>query len=123
MIKIVCVEDEATIRDDLVEELSDQGHQVIAVGDGQAGLEAIWEHHPDMVICDFLMPRMSGGDLFQKLKDDFPGFENLPFVFLSAHADERHVQDGVKMGADAYLTKPVNFDLLIETVDGLLSRK
>jgi len=123
MANIICIEDEEGIREDIVEELTEQGHSVISVGDGEEGLLAIRNHSPDMVICDFLMPRMTGGELFQKLKDDYPDFENLPFVFLSAHADKEHVENGESMGASAYLTKPVNFDLLVSTVNELLGKK
>lgn len=123
MAKIICIEDEEHIRDDLVEELTDAGHHVIPACNGAEGLQAIWENQPDLVICDFLMPKMNGGQVFQKLKDEYPNFQDLPFVFLSAHADKQSVENGVTMDADIYLTKPVNFDVLIETVTGLLAKK
>ena len=121
MAKIICVEDELDIQEDIVEVLTEQGHQVIAASDGLEGFEAIQRHRPDLVVCDFLMPRMNGGQLFEKLKNEYTDFLKLPFVFLSAHADKRHIENGVTMGADDYLTKPVQFERLIETVNELLA--
>lgn len=122
MAKIICIEDEVGIRDDIVEELVEAGHQVIPASNGAEGLQAVWDNRPDLVICDFLMPKMNGGQVFLELKNSYPDFSALPFIFLSAHADKENVENGVSMDADAYLTKPVNFDMLIETVTGLLAK-
>ncbi len=122
MTRIVLVEDEAHIREDIVEELTDVGHEVIAVTNGREGLQAILRHRPDLVICDCLMPVMTGAELLGALRRDYPEFDDMPFVFLSAHADKTHVEDGLAIGADLYLVKPIDFDLLIESVEALLER-
>ena len=123
MAKILCIEDEISIQEDIVEELSEFGYQVIAESNGRDGLRAIIKDSPDLVVCDCLMPEMTGTQLLQTLKNDYPEFASVPFVFLSAHADERHVEDGVGLGADAYFTKPINFDILLITIEGLLAAR
>lgn len=122
MAKIVCIEDEIQIQEDIVEELREFGYEVIAESNGKNGLRAIIRESPDLVVCDCLMPEMTGTELFEKLRDDYPEFASVPFVFLSAHADKKHMESGVRLGADAYLTKPINFDILLTTIDGLLNK-
>lgn len=122
MASILNVEDEADIQADIVEELTDAGHEVITATTGEEGLKAVLEHHVDLVICDSLMPVMTGLEFFHRLRADHPEKRDIPFVFLSAHADSTHVEDGLERGADAYLTKPVDFTELMETVEALLVR-
>ncbi len=123
MAKILCVEDEDDIRDDIVEELIDAGHQVLAAPNGEEGLLAVGAFHPDLIISDCLMPKMTGIELFQALRRRFPEFADTPFLFLSAHADKSHIEAGLDVGANAYLTKPVDFDRLIAIVNSLLNNR
>ncbi len=120
MAKIVCVEDEIEIRRILVDELVDQGHEVIAAANGAEGVRAILEAKPDAVISDCLMPEMSGAEMLRRIRTEHQMFEHLPFLFLSAYGDMDHVGDVMELGADAYLTKPVDLDELIHVVDTLL---
>lgn len=122
MARILNVEDEADIQADIVEELTDAGHDVITATTGEEGLKAVIENHVDLIICDSLMPVMTGLEFFRRLRADYPEMNDVPFVFLSAHADRTHVEDGLERGADAYLTKPVDFAVLMETVESLLDR-
>jgi len=122
MAKILCIDDEISIREDIVEELLEAGHQVISACNGIEGFQALVESQPDLVICDFLMPKMNGGQLFQKLKSEYPDFHNLPFIFLSAHADKENLENGMTLDADAFLTKPVHFDSLMDTVNKLIDK-
>ena len=122
MASILCVEDEPDIQADIVEELTDVGHQVTTASNGAEGLAALAEHRFDLIICDSLMPVMTGPEFFTRLREDHPELNEVPFVFLSAHADRTHVEDGLKRGVDAYLTKPVDFTELMDTVDSLLAQ-
>ena len=117
---VVCVEDEPGIRELFVEELTDAGYQVIEAENGKQGLEVVLEHQPDLVLSDWLMPEMSGGELLTALRREHPGFAELPFVLVTAFADKTHTDSSQGIAADAYLTKPVDFDLLLDTVAGLL---
>ncbi len=120
MPRILCVEDEILVREDIVEELEDSGYDVLVADDGSKGLEMILAHKPDLVICDITMPHMDGFQLLEEIRGKYKLMADMPFIFLSALADEEHVIDGLKEGADNYLTKPVDFDLLKATVESSL---
>lgn len=120
MKKILCIEDERFLREDIVEEMADAGYQVIQACDGREGLEMIVEHKPDLVVSDISMPNMSGSELVVRLRSDFPQFADMPVIFLSALADRNDVLDGVRMGADDYLTKPIDYEMLIAKVEASL---
>lgn len=120
MAKVLCIEDEATIRLLIGEALSEAGHDVLEAADGESGLEAVLQHHPDLVICDSLMPAMTGIELFGEIRNRHPQLETMPFIFLSAHADKSKIEDGLARGATAYLTKPIDLDHLVDIVEQVL---
>lgn len=116
MARILCIEDENFIREDIVEELEDAGHEVVQADCGTDGLEAILANKLDLVLCDISMPAMDGHALLTELRTNYPAFNDLPFVFLSALGDRKDVIAGKQLGADDYLTKPIDFELLHATV-------
>lgn len=120
MATILCVEDEAHLREDIVEDLQDAGHETYQARDGQEGLQMILRHKPDVVISDISMPRMDGRQLVGKLRSEHPEYSDMPFIFLTAFTDKKDVLDGLKIGADDYLTKPVDYELLQIKVATLL---
>jgi CheY-like chemotaxis protein len=120
MTKILCIEDERFLREDIAEEMVDAGYQVLQACDGREGLDMIVEHKPDLVVSDISMPNMSGSELVVRLRSDFPQFADMPVIFLSALADRNDVLDGVRMGADDYLTKPIDYEMLIAKVEASL---
>jgi len=122
MSKILCIEDEADLREDIVEELELAGHIVLQAADGREGLEMILKYEPDIVISDITMPRMNGNALLKEIRNNYPKFAVMPFIFLSALADKGDVVDGLSLGADDYLTKPIDFELLITKVNAELRR-
>lgn len=109
---ILVIEDEALLREDIVEELEDEGYKVIEASDGHEGLKQILQHRPDLVVCDITMPRKNGYELLKEVRGDHGISAEMPFIFLSALADKEHVVAGLKLGADNYMTKPVDFDVL-----------
>jgi len=109
---ILCIDDEALLREDIVEELEDEGYRVLQACDGDEGLNQILQHHPDLVICDITMPRKNGYELLKEVRGEHGISTEMPFIFLSALADKEHIVAGLKMGADNYMTKPVDFDVL-----------
>jgi len=109
---ILCIDDEADLREDIVEELEDEGYRVLQACDGQEGLKKILQQKPDLVICDISMPRKNGYELLKEVRSDHGISAEMPFIFLSALADKEHIVAGLKMGADNYMTKPVDFDVL-----------
>ncbi len=122
MAKIVCVEDEAGLREDIVETLELAGHTVIQAANGALGLAAILAEKPDLTISDVTMPEMSGHDLLRVLRETHPEFADMPFLFLSALADRKDQIAGHKLGADDYLTKPVDFEILHVVIEAKLQQ-
>lgn len=120
MARILYVEDEPDIRSDVVEELVDLGHTISAAADGREGLQMALDFRPDIILCDCLMPGMTGPEMVRALHDGYPEFKSVPVVFLSAHADPAHQEEGLAAGARAYLTKPVDFDELEGVLGELL---
>ncbi len=109
---ILCIDDETLLREDIVEELEDEGYKVLQASDGHEGLKQILSHRPDLVICDITMPRKNGYELLKEVRGEHGISAEMPFIFLSALADKEHVVAGLRLGADNYMTKPVDFDVL-----------
>ena len=121
--KILYVEDEDLVRDLVLEELSDEGYQTIEADNGKAGLKAILEENPDLVLCDIGMPEMDGHALLVELRTNHPDLASMPFIFMTALADPQQVLAGKRLGADDYLTKPINFDVLHAVLIRMLEKR
>ena len=117
---ILCVEDEDDLRCDLVDELTEAGYAVIEARDGVQAAARIDEAQPDLILCDINMPGRNGYDLLDQLRRERPELAEVPFIFLTALADPREVVRGKRAGADDYLVKPVDFDLMLATVEARL---
>ncbi|MBB1248694.1 response regulator transcription factor [Rhizobium sp. G21] len=122
MITILCVEDEMDVRELITEELEDAGLRVLQASNGKEGLELILRHRPDIVISDITMPEMDGTELLAELQINYPQFSNMPFIFLTALADREKMLEGMRAGADNYMTKPIDFDVLMAKIQGLALR-
>jgi signal transduction histidine kinase len=110
---ILVVEDDSLLRHAIAEVLVDAGYEVREAEDGARALEMISRSVPDLIICDVAMPRMSGFDVLKKLHDDDTDFA-IPFIFLTAFTDSNSHREGMNLGADDYLHKPVRLtDLLV----------
>ena len=116
MTTILCIEDEAELRENIAEELQDAGYHVEEACDGREGLEMILKHQPDLVISDITMPRMNGHELLQEIREKHKKLSDMPFIFLSALADREDVRTGLKLGADDFLTKPIDLEVLVDRV-------
>ncbi len=118
--KVLCIEDEADLRADIAEELEDAGYQVVQAGDGLDGLREILRFKPDLVVSDITMPKLDGFGLLRELREKHAEFADMPFIFLSALADRKDEIQGVKLGADDYLTKPVDFEIMLARIEAAL---
>ena len=116
MPKILCIEDEEVLRRLLVDELQDAGYDTIEASNGRNGHAAILDHRPDMVLCDITMPDMNGYELLAAIRDSHSQLNDMPIIFLSALAYPEDIDLGLNMGVDDYLTKPVDYDLLLSRV-------
>lgn len=117
---ILCIEDEAQLRRDIRDELVEAGYDVIEAENGRQALDRLANVCPDLVLCDISMPELNGYGVLEALHDKGPDYAEIPFVFLSALADPRHIIDGKRLGADDYLVKPIDYDLLLATIEARL---
>jgi len=111
---VLVVDDNTDLRQYMATLLS-QAHDVRTAVDGQAGLEAAREHHPDIVVSDVMMPRLDGFGLVRALRAD-PTTASIPVVLLSARAGEEATIEGLDAGADDYLVKPFSARELLARV-------
>ena len=109
---ILCVEDEHETAALISEELVERGYAVTLAHDGREGFAAILRDTPDLVLSDISMPVMTGFEVLERLTALAPRFSNMPFVFLTALADRDNELKGRQLGADDYVTKPIDFDML-----------
>jgi len=120
--KILCIEDDPEVAALLAEDLVARGFSVRVAYDGRKGMEALLKDAADLVLCDVDMPDMSGFDVLEGLTAIAPRFANMPFIFLTALADRDSELRGRKLGADDYVTKPIDFELLAEVINARLAR-
>lgn len=109
---IFCVEDEADIRAELIFALKKYGFNVLSASSGEEALNSLRTLHPDLILCDILMPGFGGLELLKRVREQLAHLSSTPFLFLSALGDRTHILDGLKLGADDYLTKPIDFEVL-----------
>lgn len=117
---ILCIEDEAQLRRDIRDELVEAGYDVVEAANGKQALGKLARVCPDLVLCDISMPELNGYGVLEALQEKGPDYAEIPFVFLSALADPRHIVDGKRLGADDYLVKPIDYNLLLATIEARL---
>lgn len=116
--KILIVDDEAHIRrliQRTLEDLEDQGVELIAADNGQDALNLIVEEKPTLVFLDVMLPKMNGFDVCQRVKQEF-GLSDVFIIMLTAKGQEYDRQRGEEAGANIYMTKPFDPDTLVEKV-------
>ncbi len=117
---ILLIEDEAPIREMLVDELTTRGYNVSQASNGEEGIRRIIEVQPDLILCDRAMPGMSGFQVLERLRSSHPQFNRIPFVFLTALIDPRDRAAVEHLGPAEYIEKPVDFSALHETLQKLI---
>jgi DNA-binding response OmpR family regulator len=115
-VRILVVEDEASLRDGIADLLTGDGHQVVAVGDGVAGVEAGLRDAFDLVVLDLMLPRLPGIEVCRRLRAARPG---TPILMLTARGSEDDKVRGLMEGADDYVTKPFSARELLARVRAL----
>lgn len=118
---ILCIEDEGDLRAELAEELGAAGYHVLAAADGAAALAILARHTPHLILCDVMMPGLNGLDLIGEIRRFRTGLAAVPVVLLTALADRSAELAGRLAGADDYLVKPIDFDLLHAVVRNKLA--
>jgi two-component system response regulator MtrA len=121
MARILLAEDEQQIGDMVTFKLTNSGHQVVRVGDGEAALAAAERDRPDVIILDVMMPLVDGFAVLGRLKAH-PDLRTIPVIMLTARGQERDVLSGLQAGAADYIVKPFSLKELIARVDVALRR-
>ncbi len=119
--KILCIEDDRDTAGLIAEELADRGFEVSVAYGGQEGLMAIMRATPDLILCDISMPAVTGFEVLERLNEIAPRLGRIPFVFLTALADRETELKGRRLGADDYITKPIDFDRLVFTINARIA--
>jgi DNA-binding response OmpR family regulator len=111
---ILVVDDDQELSDGLRVVLERQGHRVIQARDGQTGKQMIYQHHPDLVILDMMMPRMGGYPVLEHFrgKTDVP-----PIIMITANEGSRHKAYAEYLGVIDYIRKPFAMERLLESVE------
>lgn len=112
---LLCIEDDPDTCELLVEVLTAEGFGVSTVGSGEAGLSAL-NARPDLVLCDIDLPDVSGFEILAKVRSDELLPIGVPFIFLTAYSQRTHQLQARQLGCDDYVTKPIDFELLIAII-------
>ena len=118
MKKILIVED-VEFNLDLLVQLLEDDYQLVTAGDGEKGFALASEEKPDMILMDMSLPVMDGWETARRIKAD-KNLKHIPVIGLSAHAMDGDREKALASGCDEYLTKPIDEDLLIVTLQKFL---
>lgn len=113
--KILIVEDNAEVRENLEEILELYGYDVSAEPNGLAGVKTAIQHPPDIILCDVMMPELDGYGVLNMLSEN-DRTAGIPFVFITAKTETEDIRRGMNLGADDYITKPFYKDELLSVI-------
>jgi two-component system response regulator AtoC len=119
--RILYIEDDEEIRDNVSELLSAEGFTPVTAATGEEGLRVALEDPPDLILCDISLPGMDGYAVIRAVSE-YPQTETIPFIFVSARADRAEIRHGMNLGADDYVTKPFGRVELLDAIRSRLSR-
>ena len=122
MTKILVIEDELFVRENIVDLLEAEDFDVFSTENGILGILWAQENIPDLVICDVMMPEINGHDVLAEMRE-IPETSLTPFIFLTAMADKGDIRHGMELGADDYLTKPFTRDELLSAIHSRLAKQ
>lgn len=110
--KILCIEDDRECATLLEEELLSRGYTVKVLRDFSCAYEVILSFIPDLILCDINVPGKSGLDFINEVREFIRGPKKIPFIFVTANGDKKSQIRGHASGANDYIIKPVDFDIL-----------
>jgi DNA-binding response OmpR family regulator len=114
--KVLLVDDDEHILRSLRTYLEMEGFDVDTAGGGAEAIEKVDTYHPDLLVLDVMMPGMDGFQVLEALKNK-PTTENLPIIMLTAKGQDMDVLRGYQRGASCYMTKPVNYNELVDNIN------
>lgn len=115
MKKILIVEDNE-VNLDLMIQLLEDDYSLISASDGLQAIEIVARERPDLILMDMSLPILDGWEATRRIKAD-PNTQYIPIIGLSAHAMSGDKEKALEAGCNSYLTKPINFDLLYQTIE------
>lgn len=118
--RILCIEDDPGTAELIVEVLEGEGFAISVAANGLAGLTALNEC-PDLILCDIDLPDVSGFEVLERIRNGRLLPPGVPFIFLTAFSQRVHQIQGRQLGADDYLTKPIDFELLVAIIRNRLA--
>ncbi len=121
MKKILVIEDNTDIRENLEELLELSGYEVRVAENGKVGVQKVKEAKPDLILCDVMMPELDGFGVLRIL-DRNPTTADIPFIFLTAKAEKTDIRKGMNLGADDYITKPFDDVELLDAIEMRLKK-
>ncbi len=121
MKRILVIEDEPEMRRNIMTLLRLHEYEAIEAENGRRGVELARREKPDLVLCDVMMPELDGYGVLQAFQQD-AALAPIPFIFLTAKGDKGDLRNGMNLGADDYLTKPVANSDLVKAIEARLRR-
>ncbi len=118
MKRILVAEDEKSVREGLLEALSDSGYEAHGAGTGEEALERLGAEEWDLCVLDVKLPGQSGFEVCRRLREG----SRIPVLFLTAFSEEANVVRGLELGGDDYVTKPFRLKELLSRVQALIRR-
>ena len=118
---ILIIEDNEDIRENVAEILMLSNYKVLMAINGKEGIETAQKNHPDLIICDIMMPGVDGYGVLHVLHKD-PVTQNIPFIFLTSKSERSDFRSAMEMGADDYITKPFAGNELLNAIESRLRK-
>lgn len=115
---ILLIDDNPSLHQLLGQYLEDSNFQVMHAESGIVGLKMLFEHRPDLILLDVMMPRIDGWETCRRIRE----LTDVPIIFLTAKGDEVSRLEGFRLGADDFITKPFSFAELVARVEAVLHR-
>jgi len=122
MIKILVIEDEDSVRENILDLLQAEDFDTVSAANGRIGIDLAMAEFPDLVLCDMMMPEVDGYGVLSALRQE-PLTATIPFIFLTAKSAKADFRQGMDMGADDYLTKPFTRAELLSAIMNRLERQ
>ncbi len=116
MTKILVIEDEETVRENILELLDAEGFDTLSAENGRIGLDLAQQQLPDLILCDIRMPELDGYGVLTALRSE-SATAKIPFIFLSAKAAKTDLSLGMELGANTYITKPFTLTELLDAIE------
>ncbi len=122
MVKVLIVDDEKDVTEELGVMLKKKGFEVVTANSGKEALEKVKEEKPDVVLLDVIMPDMSGWDVCKKIKED-DATKDIPVIMLTILFGEEEKKKSFEVKADAHIEKPIVIDRVIGVINWVLKYK